>query len=147
MKFVDILWHYIECSPLAEGTANILWILLHNDRKSWHRRMKKQRRYERLPWNTSQFLLWVVGDVRHAPGGWVEDALYYRLQGVLRTDFILTRLGVLLMCIHPVKRWYILFYRGEINDNYCHLIYIVTFLRHSLDHIGYSAYDSQLGVD
>ena len=55
--------------------------------------------------------------------------------------------GVLLMCIHLVKRWYILFYRGEINDNYCHLIYIVTFLRHSLDHIGYSAYDSQLGVD
>ena len=43
-----------------------------------------------------------MSDMRREGG--YEDALYYRLQGVLRTDFILTRLGVLLMCIHPVKR-------------------------------------------
>ena len=35
--------------------SNALWILLHNDRKSRHRRIKKQRRYGRLA-ATSQFL-------------------------------------------------------------------------------------------
>ena len=38
-------------SVLAEGTANTWWILLHNDRKSRHRRIKKQRRHERLRWS------------------------------------------------------------------------------------------------
>ena len=38
-------------SILVEGTANTWWILLHNDRKSWHPRIKKQRRYERLSWS------------------------------------------------------------------------------------------------
>jgi hypothetical protein len=33
------------------------WILLHNDRKSRHRRIKKQRRYERLA-ATSQLSMW-----------------------------------------------------------------------------------------
>ena len=37
-------------SLLEEGTANTWWILLHNHRKSRHRRIKKQRRYERLSW-------------------------------------------------------------------------------------------------
>ena len=48
-------------SVLAEGTANTWWIPLHNDRKSWHRRIKKQRRYERLRSNTSQLCLWIMG--------------------------------------------------------------------------------------
>ena len=33
---------------LAEGITNTWWILFHNDKKSRHRRIKKQRRYERL---------------------------------------------------------------------------------------------------
>ena len=43
--------------------SNALRILLRNDRKSRHRRIKKQRRYERLA-ATSQFL----GTIQIAPG-------------------------------------------------------------------------------
>ena len=41
-------FNFISLSLLAEGTTNTWWILLHNDRESWHRRIKKQRRYEHL---------------------------------------------------------------------------------------------------
>jgi len=40
---------------LVGEQSNAWWILLHNDRKSRHRRIKRQRRYERLA-ATSQFL-------------------------------------------------------------------------------------------
>ena len=43
---------------LLEGEQSNTWlILLRNDRKSQHRRIKKQRRYERLA-ATSQLSLW-----------------------------------------------------------------------------------------
>ena len=77
IKSVDILLHYIQCSLLAEGTGKTWWILLHNARKSRHRRIKKQRRYERLLYDTSQLLLWVVGGFRQAPGGWVLERTLY----------------------------------------------------------------------
>ena len=73
-------------SLLAEGTANTWWILLHNDRKSQHRRIKKQRRYEHLCRFTSQLYLWVIwGSYRAGRVG-------------TRTHRTLTRLGVLLYC-------------------------------------------------
>ena len=46
MIFLLIFWD--SAYLLGEGTANTWWFLLHNDRKSRHRRIKKQRRYERL---------------------------------------------------------------------------------------------------
>ena len=55
---------------LAEGSADTWWILLHNDRKSRHRRIKKQRRYGHLRCFTSQLSLRVIGGV--IQGGWVR---------------------------------------------------------------------------
>ena len=53
-KFLHKNLQFINYSLLAEGTGNTWWILLHNDRKSGHRRIKKQRRYERLA------ALWII---------------------------------------------------------------------------------------
>ncbi|CAK1601505.1 unnamed protein product [Parnassius mnemosyne] len=58
----EIRWrgnNYIYCSrSLLMGEQSNAWrILLRNDRKSRHRRIKKQRRYERLA-ATSQLSLW-----------------------------------------------------------------------------------------
>ena len=51
--YLTCMYFSIPSSLLAEGTANTWWILFHNDRKSRHRRIKKQHRYERLRCNTS----------------------------------------------------------------------------------------------
>ena len=59
-KILDILFHFMTYSVLAERTANTWRILLHNDSKSRHRRIKKQRHYERSRCNTSQLCLWVM---------------------------------------------------------------------------------------
>ena len=47
-------------SLLAGGIAKTWWILLHNNRKSQHRRIKKQRRYESLRWAHASCPLFVV---------------------------------------------------------------------------------------
>ena len=66
---------------LGEGTTNTWWFLLHNDRKSWHRRIKKQCCYEGLHCNTSQLFLWVWWWVIHGLGGWVQMHTLPILQG------------------------------------------------------------------
>ena len=48
LSFKDIIF---RVTLLAERTTNTWRILLHNDRKSRHRRIKKQRRYESLAWH------------------------------------------------------------------------------------------------
>ena len=57
-------------SLLAEGTANTWSILLYNDRKSRHQRIKKQRCYERSRCNTSPVIPVAYGKVRQGPGGY-----------------------------------------------------------------------------
>ena len=47
-------------SLLAKETANTWWNLFRNDRKSRHRRLKKQRCYERLRWAHASCPLFVV---------------------------------------------------------------------------------------
>ena len=48
------IWFTQLTFPCTGEQSDTLWILLHNDRKSRHRRIKKRRRYERLA-ATSQF--------------------------------------------------------------------------------------------
>ena len=58
LKYNDnVFVSFCKSSLLGEGTTNIWWILLHNDRKNRHRRIKKQHRYERLRCNTSRLCL------------------------------------------------------------------------------------------
>ena len=61
----------IPSSLLAEGTAHTWLILLHNDRKSQHRRIKRQRRNERLRCNASLAIPVGYGRVKQGPRGWV----------------------------------------------------------------------------
>ena len=49
LSFKDIIIFRVVL--LAEGTTNTWRILLHNDRKSPHRRIKKQRHYGSLAWH------------------------------------------------------------------------------------------------
>ena len=67
---------HVPSSLLAEGTANTWWILLHNDRKSRHRRIKKQRRYERLRCNTNLVIPVSYRRVRQGQGGWVPGRTF-----------------------------------------------------------------------
>ena len=66
----------IATSLLAEGTARTWWILLHNDRKSQHRRIKLQRRYERSHCNTSLFIPVGYRRVRQGSGGWAPGSTF-----------------------------------------------------------------------
>ena len=56
----SIFWGKIWFT-ISGRNCNTWWILLHNDRKSRHRKIKKQRRYERLSCASCQLCLW-VGD-------------------------------------------------------------------------------------
>ena len=75
------LFHYFGNfgSLIAEETANTWWILLHNDRKSRHRRITKQRRYERLRWAHASCPLFVV--VRLGKAGSVGLKTYLQVYG------------------------------------------------------------------
>ena len=74
--YLTFMYLSIPNSLLAEGTANTWWILLHNDRKKRHRRIKKQRRYERLRCNTSLVIPVSYGRIRQRPGGWVPGRTF-----------------------------------------------------------------------
>ena len=75
------LFHYFGNfgSLIVEETANTWWILLRNDRKSRHRRIKKQRRYERLRWAHASCPLFVV--VRLGKAGRVGLKTYLQVCG------------------------------------------------------------------
>ena len=66
--------------------------------------MKKQRRYERLPWNTSQFLLWVVGDVRHALGGWVRGRTLLSSPGGVKDGLYSDQAGCVINVYSPCEK-------------------------------------------
>ena len=69
LLYLTFTYLSIPSSLLAEGTANIWWILLYNDRKSRHWRIKKQCCYERLYCNTNQVIPVGYGRVRQGPRG------------------------------------------------------------------------------
>ena len=62
--YLTFMYLSIPSSLLVEGTGNTWWILLHNDTKSRHRRIRKQRRYERLRCNTNLVIPVGYGKVR-----------------------------------------------------------------------------------
>ena len=68
LLYLTFVYLSIPSSLLVEGTANTWWILLHNDRTSRHRRIKKQHRYKRLRCNTSLIIPVGYGRVRQRPG-------------------------------------------------------------------------------
>ena len=69
-------------SLLVEGTANTWWILLHNDRKSWHRTIKNQHRYERLRC-ASKAVMPGWGRGKAGMGGWVKRRTFKWTAAVL----------------------------------------------------------------
>ena len=74
--YLTFMYLSIPSLLLAEGTANTWWILLHNDRKSRHRRIKKQRLYESWRCNTSLVIPVGCGRVRQGSGGWVTGCTF-----------------------------------------------------------------------
>ena len=74
--YLTFIYLSIPSSLLAERTANTWEILLYNDRKSRHRRIKTQRRHERLSCNTSLVISVGYERVRQRPGGWVPRCTF-----------------------------------------------------------------------
>ena len=69
--YLTFMYLSIPSSLLVEQTVNTWWILLHNDRNSRHRRIKKQRRCECLHCNTSLVIPVGYGRVRQGLGRWL----------------------------------------------------------------------------
>ena len=67
--YLTFMYLSIRSSLLAEGTAKTWWILLHNDTKSRHWRIKKLLCYERLCCNTSLVIPVGYGRARKGPRG------------------------------------------------------------------------------
>ena len=74
--YLTFIYLSIPSSLLAEGTANTWSILLCNDRKSRHQRIKKQHRYESLCCNTSPGIPVGYGKIRQGPEGWVPGRTF-----------------------------------------------------------------------
>ena len=74
--YLTFMYLPIPSSLLTEGTPNTWWILLHNDRKSWNHRNKKQCCYESLRCNTSPGIPLGYGKVRQELEGWVSGRTF-----------------------------------------------------------------------
>ena len=74
--YLTFMYLSIPSSLLAEETANTCLVLVHNDRKSRHGKIKKQRCYERWCCNISLVIPLGYGRVRQEPGGWVPGRTF-----------------------------------------------------------------------
>ena len=74
--YLTFIYLSIPSSLWVQRTANTWWILLHNDMKSWHWTIKKQRHYERLRCNTSLVIPEGYGKVRQGPRRWVPRCTF-----------------------------------------------------------------------
>ena len=77
-SYLTFMYLSLPSSLLGEGTTNTWRILLHNDRKSRHWRIKKQRCYERLSCNTSVIIPAGYERVRQGLGGWVSGRTFIK---------------------------------------------------------------------
>ena len=74
--YLTFMYLSIPSSLLEKGTANTCWILLHNDRKSQHRRIKKYRGYECLRCDTSLVIPVGYRRVQKGPQGWLPGRTF-----------------------------------------------------------------------
>ena len=74
--YLTFMYLSIPTSLLAEETANTCLVLVHNDRKNRHGKIKKQRCYERWCCNISLVIPLGYGRVRQDPGGWVPGRTF-----------------------------------------------------------------------
>ena len=89
---------------LGAGTANTWWILLHSDRKSRHRRIKKQRRYERLAATQAKLCLWGEGVGSMGPEGGYQDEAYFYPRVVLLHVYSPSE-KMMYLCLIDVNSW------------------------------------------
>ena len=91
---------------LVEGTTNAWRILLHNERKSRHRRIKKQVCYERICCASSQLCLWVEEGLGRTWRVGIVTQLWVTGCGVVHMSLWVLKSGCLFIMTTLIWHWW-----------------------------------------